>query len=94
MYLDKIDLWKQTRYNLNWIIFCNTFARQRFCIKSFIYFHDFQNMHTHFLEEIHDQSDGDLGKFFFRNEVESSNIAKITTSSFLQGSEYYSLLQM
>ena len=43
---------------------------------------------------MHDQSDGDLGKVFFRNEVESSNIAKITTSSFLQGSEYYSLLQM
>ena len=43
---------------------------------------------------MNDQSDGDLDKFFFQNEVESSNFAKITFTSFLQGSEYDSLLQM
>ena len=47
--LDKINLYKHTKNNyLNCVLFCNTCARQRFCMKSLIYFHDFQNMHTHF----------------------------------------------
>ena len=43
---------------------------------------------------MNDQSDVDLGKIVFQNKVESSNFAKITASSFLQDSEYYSWLQM